>query len=248
MITFCRDFDRAVSDAAKQQKAKERSHRKEHQKQLIQQEHDQRRANDGGNPDDGSGAPGVSRPRSRGKLDRNTQNASVLEKAKSQNPHGMASVLEEIQKKKGSGQDLLRKTPVPSPAPSGQENTSHPHYANSRTQASEAAATANHLRAAPQAPLQAQSHDYGPPSRDAASPQRYQQSSQPNYVARSPNVDMISVNPISSSGSASLRNHALRDKVRQRRQRRMAASEPTAPVEGPSSTVDWPFPRNEAAK
>ena len=244
MITFCRDFDRAVSDVAKQQKAKERSHRKEHQKQLIQ--HEQRRANDGGNPDDGSGAPGVSRPRSRGEQARNAQNASVLEKVKSQNPLGMASVLEEIQKKRGSGQDLLRKTTsVPSPAPSGQENTSHPHYAYSRTQASEAAVTANHLRAAPQAPLQASSHDYGPPSRDAASPQRYPQ---PNYVARSPNVDVRSVNPISSSGSASLRNHALRDKVRQRRQRRMAASEPAAPAEGPSSTVDWPFPRNEAAK
>lgn len=259
MITFCRHFDTAVSDVAKQQKAKERARRKDQQKQQAAQQQDEGQAAlyDRGHPSDdsssarGSGLPGVEA--SRGEQSRSTQkNVSVLEKAKLQNPLGMASVLDEIQKKTGSGQDLLRKTPVSSRPPSGQENTiSQPHNAYAR----EAAAAATLHQAAPQ--------DYGPSSRAAASPQRHQQSSQPNYVARSPNVDPArnttaesansnmsasQNNGTARSASASIRNHALRDKVRQRRQRRMASSPrgDAAPTQdGPSGTVDWPFPRSE---
>lgn len=265
MITFCRDFDRAVSDVAKQQKAKERAQRTDQQKQ---QQHEGRAADGRGHANDppphrGAGAPGAEGSRS--EQPRSVQkNVSVLEKAKLQNPLGMASVLDEIQKKKGSGQDLLRKTPVPSRPPSGQENTSQPHTAYARSPAKEAAAAAaTHRRAAPQ--------DYGPPSRStsSASPQRYQHSSQPNYVARSPNVDQranapsVSIStsstrdstaessalPHSGAARSSMRNHALRDKVRQRRQRRMASSprgDADSTQEGPSGTVDWPFPRKGA--
>ena len=271
MITFCRDFDRAVMDVAKQQKAKKRAQQKDQQKQQAAQQQDEgRAAYEREHPSDppsarGAGVPSVDR--SRGEQPRSFQkNASVLEKAKLQNPLGMTSVLDEIQKKKGSGQDLLRKTPVPSRPPSGQENTiSQPHNAYAR----EAAAAATLRRAAPQ-----DSQDYGPPSRAVASPQRYQQSPQPNYVARSPNVDPRASAPSIStssarnptaksansnisasqhndtvrSASASMRNHALRDKVRQRRQRRMANNprDDAAPTQdGPSGTVDWPFPRKE---
>jgi len=274
MITFCRDFDRAVSDAAKQQKAKERAQRKEQQKQQVD-----------GPPTAGDArAPGAERPRS--EHPRSVErNASVLEKAKLQNPLGMASVLDEIQKKKVSGQDILRKAPVPSRPPSGQENTSQAHPSYSRSPAREAAAAAaarrrappqdygSPSRAAPQdygPPSRTAPQDYGPPSRAAASSQRYHQSSQPSYVARSPNIDpratapSISQSPVRNAKiertnaatsphngtamSASMKNHALRDKVRQRQQRLRdnGASAQESTAEGPSGTVAWPFPRTEA--
>lgn len=263
MITFCRDFDRAVSDVAKKQKAKQRAQRKDQEKQqAVQEQREGRAANVSGHASNPRSARDAGVP---GEQSRTMQkNASVLEKAKLQNPLGMASVLDEIQKKKGSGQDLLRKTPVPSRPPSGQENTqentiSQPHNAYAR----EAPAAATLRRAAPQ--------DYGPPSRAVASPQRHQQFPQPNYVARSPNVDPRATEPIVStssarnptaesaysnmptsqhngtakSASASMRNHALRDKVRQRRQRRMASSPRGDADLTQDGTVDWPFPRKE---
>lgn len=263
MVTFCRDFDRAVSDVEKQQKAKARARRKEQQRQQAASN----KASDGANPADSrSNSEHRSNP---------MKDASALEKAKRQNPAGMASVLDEIQKKQSAGQNLLRKTAVPPRPPGGQENYGQPPIGNVRASTAYNAYTRS-ISNKPPAQQDSPSRTRTPgntvdqainpalQAKPRSQPPQQQQARQtPSVDVRGAPADPPPDSPETNTPTrttSSLRNHALRDRVRQRRQRRQTSSPrayaPASHYRGadpPASSADqkvsdgsveWPFPRN----
>ena len=119
LVTFCKDFESAISDVEKKQKVKKRSERKEKETEV------EKGSNVRG------GAPRIgTRPES--KVGRNPlKNASPLDKARMANPPELANLLDEIERKKASGQDRFRQSAPHRPSPPKQttyreqENMSH---------------------------------------------------------------------------------------------------------------------------